>query len=81
MRVKRLGVAPPGRAMLTPQQAAFELQISRGTLDALLDRGRSGDPLGLRSVRLAPQTVRVPRVELERFIDAHLALSMTESTG
>jgi predicted DNA-binding transcriptional regulator AlpA len=59
--------------MLTPDQAARALAISRGTLQKLLNQARAGDPSGLRSVRLAPQVVRVPRCEIDAFIARRLA--------
>jgi predicted DNA-binding transcriptional regulator AlpA len=62
-------------SLLTPEQVAAELSIGRGTLAKLLEQGRQGDPLGLRSVRLAPQVIRVPRSEIEAFIARHLAAS------
>lgn len=66
-------------SLLTPEQVAHDLEIGKGTLRKLLQLGRDGDPGGLRSVRLTPQVIRIPRTEIESFISRRLSGGQAES--
>lgn len=57
--------------LLTREDVAQELSVGVGTVDKLLKLGRDGSPDGLRSVRIN-SAVRIPRVELDRFISSQL---------
>ncbi|MGE3271202.1 MAG: helix-turn-helix domain-containing protein [Chloroflexota bacterium] len=58
--------------LLTPQQAAAQLGLSRATVYTLLRKGLCGSPGGLRSIKIGSAT-RIPLSEIEAFIERQLA--------